>query len=252
MTAEQKYYANTFLVVNLTLIYYRQNVRKCAVVNAIDPDGKDYIMTIDQENGKVTIIATYYTSTQDLASAQQAVDYWNNQSGNFTYETKEGNYTVDFSLSVVEVTTDASMSSREVTGALNGAISQDVSGAGNVYQVVDNSALGLNVNGTTVGGNYVKVKDVQKSADTGTHEVGHSLGLVHSTSGIMTPSSTDPNRSTNLRTNDVREMITNPLNGRVNSEGGNNSGRGTVRYFTPSFSTEPLYKPINKNGRVKK
>jgi hypothetical protein len=41
MTAEQKYYANTFLVVNLTLIYYRQNVRKCTVVNYIDPDGRE-------------------------------------------------------------------------------------------------------------------------------------------------------------------------------------------------------------------
>jgi hypothetical protein len=40
MTAEQKYYANTFLVVNLTLILYREELRKCIVVRFIDPQGE--------------------------------------------------------------------------------------------------------------------------------------------------------------------------------------------------------------------
>jgi hypothetical protein len=53
MTAEQKYYANTFLVVNLTLIYYRENVRRCVVIRFIDPFGLDTVWALDQANRPV-------------------------------------------------------------------------------------------------------------------------------------------------------------------------------------------------------
>ena len=220
-------------------------------VNVIDPDGRDYRMIIDQENNRITIAATYYATTQDMTSAQQSVDYWNNQSGNFTYQTKDGgNYTVDFSLTAVEVQTDASMSAGQIRGALNTALSGDISGAGNVFQVVGNSDLGENINGTTSGGNFIRVKDAQKTADTGAHEVGHTLGLTHSSSGLMTPSSTDNRRSGDLNTRGLNGMITNPLIGRISSEGGSNAGKGTVTYFNPSYSTERLYNPLNSKGKI--
>jgi RHS repeat-associated protein len=218
-------------------------------VNNIDPDGKDYILTIDMENNRITISGTYYSSTQDLASAQQAVDYWNNQSGDFSY----GDFTVDFSLSVVEVETDASMSTKEITGALYSAQQEDKSGGGNAYQVVTSKELkDANKNGTTQNGNFIMVKNTQSTADTGAHEVGHSLGLVHSSSGLMTPSSTDSHRSQNVRTGDVKDMITYPLKEKQNSENGNPAGKGTVMYLKSSFSTENLYPSINKKGKVRK
>jgi hypothetical protein len=41
MATEYKYYTNTFLVVNLTLIYYNENVRSGMLIKLIDPDGQD-------------------------------------------------------------------------------------------------------------------------------------------------------------------------------------------------------------------
>jgi hypothetical protein len=41
MMAEQKYYANTFLAVNLTLIYCTENVRSGTLINFVDPTGMD-------------------------------------------------------------------------------------------------------------------------------------------------------------------------------------------------------------------
>ena len=38
-------------------------------VNAIDPDGRDYVLTLDDETKTVTVSATYYSTTSDIESA---------------------------------------------------------------------------------------------------------------------------------------------------------------------------------------
>ena len=66
----------------------------------VDYDGRDYGLHFDHDNKTVTIKATYYASTNDLSSAQQSADFWNNQSGNYTYTIGKGDaattYTVNF------------------------------------------------------------------------------------------------------------------------------------------------------------
>jgi hypothetical protein len=49
------------------------------------------------------------------------------------------------------------MSIGEVRGALNAALVEDKSGVENVFQIVKNSALEENTNGTTIGGNFIQV-----------------------------------------------------------------------------------------------
>ncbi len=219
-------------------------------VRFIDPDGRDYNVVVNQEDNTVTVQATYYACTQDFASAKQAVSYWNNQSNNFTYETKEGNYKVQILLTVVEVETNNSMSAGQIRGEVNKAFSNDKSGGANVYSVIPDAKLDANKNGTTSGGNFVQVKDSRKATDTGAHEVGHTLGLTHVSNGLMTPSSTDPNRNGTLDNSGLKDMFSYPLRGRVNSEGGNNAGKGAVKYFSPFRDYDPQYPPLSPKGKV--
>lgn len=200
----------------------------------VDYDGNDYGVHFDSKTNTVTIKATYYTVKSDMASAQQAASSWNSQSGANSFVVGKGDeavsYTVNYDISVVEVAVDSQLGEM---GSLNQALAGNTTGEGNIYKVVADSKLDANTNGTTQGGNYIQVKDSQKSSATGTHEVGHSLGLVHSSKGLMTPAASDPNRSNSVNKSDVKDMISYPLKGKVNSEtnaSGNttNAGKGTV------------------------
>jgi RHS repeat-associated protein len=200
----------------------------------VDTDGRDYSLAFDNKTNTVTISATYYTTASSLVSAQQAASTFNSQSGNFTYTAGKGDaavsYTVNFNINVVEVAVDSKMGER---GSLNVALAADKSGQANLYMVVPDAKMSANENGSTTGGNFVRVKDSRQSTETGAHEMGHTLGLDHSSSGLMTPSSSDSNRSTNIQKSDVKDMLSYPLKGKVNwdysSSGDKTStGKGTV------------------------
>ena len=79
------------------------------------------------------------------------------------------------------------------------AFRADKSGIANIYEVVS-SFKDSNKNGVTVNGNHIGVKYSRQDENTGAHEVGHTFGLTHGSSGLMTSSSTDPYRSLDLNT----------------------------------------------------
>ncbi len=106
----------------------------------------------DHKNQTVTIRAHYYTTTNDLSSAQQATDFWNNQSGNYTYTMGSGNdaitYEVNFELMAIEVDNPLAY------------FQNDSSGEANVFATVgdNDSRFAPDTSGSTFGDNQILVK----------------------------------------------------------------------------------------------
>jgi len=177
-------------------------------VRFVDVDGRDYGLLINDENKTITIKATYYTNSESKESAEQATSFFNEQSGNFTYKYNKQKYTVNFDLKVKEVENP------------DFELAKDNSGESNSYVIKDdnNPRFNENTNGRTFNGKRIIVKKSRKDTLSGTHEVGHTLGLIHSDSGIMTSFSNDSNRTNKLLKSDVKSMIKYPLKGKINYE----------------------------------
>ncbi|SFF56165.1 RHS repeat-associated core domain-containing protein [Thermoflexibacter ruber] len=163
----------------------------------VDPDGRDYGVYYDHENKTITIKAHFITLSKDEKSANQAVGFWNNQSGKYSYVIGEGKdavaYTVNFS-----ITTEVDDS--EPTLKPNGEFytskgeekaTHDFSNESNSYislpdgdKRFSSSEAGKVVNGVSDGDNAF-VKESHKSDNTGSHEVGHNLGNSHNNGGLM-------------------------------------------------------------------
>ena len=205
----------------------------------VDPDGRDYTIHIDDKTQTITISATYYTTDQDAASAQKAADFWNNQSEEFIYQvtnkkdaTDVKNYTIRFNMKVVKVGELDKNDERSKLNIIRPFTSFDKSA--NAYMVLpDEEFKDKNVNGRTRAGNVITVRNSKKESLTSPHEMGHTLGLDHNETGLMTPSETDPYRSQEVRTDDINKIIYYPLKGDVNSENNNHAGKGTL---TPNSS----------------
>jgi RHS repeat-associated protein len=224
-------------------------------VNAIDPTGEDYIIYIDLETKRITVTATYYAATQDLKSAEKAAEDWNNQSDQFFYKTRNGNkFKVNFDITVSEVKTDANLSFTEKRDAVLASTNADRSGNANAYIVVPEDRMDDNLNGRTVNGKYISVKESRSATETGAHEMGHSLGLVHGGSGLMNPSSSE-RQNDNVRTDDIKDMVNYPITNRINKERNPatgkdaNAGKGIFRY-TPNSAELPPYFYYHKKNKV--
>jgi len=205
-------------------------------INAVDPDGKDYNLTFDEKKKTLTISAIYLTNQQSFTSAQSAVNFWNEQSGIFTYDVGKGNdktsYIINFDLKV-ELKENPE---KEFFGNIGKQEQTNI----NLYKITKHSNItNKNVNGST-SQNRINIYNVEADL-TGAHEVGHSLGITHSKKGLMTPYSNDENRSKKIYPEDIYEIIYFPLINRKNKA---NVGRGFVypyKYRKTAFINGKIY-----------
>jgi hypothetical protein len=99
--------------------------------------------------------------------------------------------------------------------------------------------------GTTFNGSIIGVNKLGATELTIAHEIGHVLGLGHFWKGIMTRTSSDPNRSPSISYEEISHIISSGLRG--NPFGGDPSnppGRGFFRY---NIYTKSIYEIIMKS-----
>ena len=118
-------------------------------MNLVDPDGKRfYKKTV---GNTIYISATYSANLKSNPSAQSAIAFWNNRKNDsVTIEGKT--YRIKYKLSELDAgNTDES---------------------GRVIKVKES---------------WADTNDKGKKSTTGAHEIGHTLGMHHDETGIMTP-----------------------------------------------------------------
>ncbi|WP_051882075.1 RHS repeat-associated core domain-containing protein [Chryseobacterium soli] len=220
----------------------------------VDYDGRDYGMYIDFKTGTVTIRATYYATGNDMKSANQAVKMWNGMSGkyNYTYKDANGNKVsmkVKFELQTSEVTVGKGEKRLDV---LNKAMESATKGEGNIYRFAASKDMNSNENGVTSGGNSIRVKDSRADTETGAHEVGHSLGADHTSSGILTISSDDPNRSNDINSSNISDVMNaivgTPSEPDKAKEATGGLGQATIHIENNNLQTDKDYKRFRNGG----
>ena len=199
-------------------------------MNAIDPDGRDYWVIKDEREKRITIKANYYAMKSDMKELNKALEFWNG----LTYEIN--GYNVSFELSAIEIPDgDYENNAKEQFVSTQYMIIQSVKIKNGEEYRHDNIFLtgfieDPNENGHTKGQIITIKNELNENLMTGEHEVGHSLGLVHSFSGLMTPDSNNKRRSRYISKSQIRQIINNAKNGVVPTDENNDITVGIGYY----------------------
>ncbi|MBP5412820.1 MAG: RHS repeat-associated core domain-containing protein, partial [Bacteroidales bacterium] len=150
-------------------------------IKYVDPSGKDFDPVVDEENKTITIRATYYTSKENEADLQKALDVWNNQSGQYSYVVGKGKdkqtYTINFELTI---------NSFDTQNEAGTAYDHDESGYANFYngRTYNGIHRGLTSNGRFIQLN-INESLIPNPNRTFAHEIAHTLGISEWTQGLM-------------------------------------------------------------------
>ena len=186
-------------------------------IKYVDPDGKDYTINIDNETNTMTITAKYYVNPHDAESAQQSIDFWNNQSGNFAYESKRKQYKIFFNLQT------------EITNNVSNALNNDPANDANAYAV--RPFKDTNISGRCFSGNQVLVSPQYQWGETGAHEIGHTLGMEHTNIGIMTQGLDSWGRKSEVSKMSLEQCIFNAFGRFPNSSGAKGLINGEINKY---------------------
>lgn len=156
----------------------------------IDKDGRDWGIIIDHAARTITITGQFtYNSGMDGTTMQEAADNWNGQSGKFSYVIGKGegavSYSISFDVQVTEMkevgaplSSDAPLNNVSVLPDNNPFFAErkEIASDGTEKKIMP---AGVS-NGKDFALKESQKKDAQKTA----HEMGHNLGMSHTT-GLM-------------------------------------------------------------------
>ena len=185
-----------------------------------DDSGNDYHVKVNHEEQTITISADYYAYRSDAQSVTAAIGFWNDLSGQYAMD----GYTVNFALAYHEVepykTGGKELDQRK---SINYAMGGDASA--NAYMVIHDSESSsvINEDGQTSSGGYnnrgISISEKNAGELTGAHEVGHSLGLLHSDYGLMYPLGNSYKRTSDVSKSEVKAIIKQAFTGKVPKDG---------------------------------
>ena len=137
-------------------------------IKLMDPNGEDYEVVVDNEKKTMTIRAVYYTANENKETVQEGIDYWNNQSGNFSLEQDGEKYTINFELTLAKGNFATDDEARSAASLGNGYA--------NNYVEINNP---FDQKGATTSGNIIQLHPQKATPRTLHHEIGHTLGMFH-------------------------------------------------------------------------
>ena len=135
-------------------------------VKLVDPNGEDYEVVVDHEKKIITICAVYFTKNENKEIVQGGLDYWNNQSGNFSLKQNGKQYTINFELTLAEGDFVSDDDAR-IAATL---------GYGQATNHIEFSNV-ANQKGAINNGNLIQLHPEKSTSRTLHHEIGHSLGM---------------------------------------------------------------------------
>jgi RHS repeat-associated protein len=195
----------------------------------VDYDGKDYGILVNHSNKTVMIVATIHSTKQDAIDANKAANYWCAQNGKFQIQVKNvvkkgflgigrktttDYYDIIFDINVKE---HNSFQERDI------AYEADNSGYGNTYSIEpeqlvftfqddEEKAYGFTSEEPRLGRGMSRIivgKGNQDSRNTGSHEIGHILGLPHWGRGLMRSGEIRETKESEITKGNIRRILSN-------------------------------------------
>ena len=149
-------------------------------MNSIDPDGRDWEITIDHDNQQIVLSMNILANSSSVSSAIRGAKVWNNQSNKFSYdfETDSGTVSYDIMISINVIQLGSQ------TGSETGPAIQ------NTFGVLHDQSAVFYLNNTDAGGvsdgKHSAVKESYSESEiVSAHEIGHLFGVSHSPNTVM-------------------------------------------------------------------
>ena len=185
-------------------------------IKFVDYDGKDFGVVINHATKTITIVSTVYTVKENITAVDAGANFWNGQSGKFSYvdggSGKE--YKINFAVNVIIEKSEVAAKDNALSDP-NGNFMLSKEDNYKQFTATDGSVI----KGFVAGGQAGSIREEYEHTNTMFHEFGHFFGIFEWKKGIMA----EGTRKTNEITKGILQNIfSNALIDTGPLDGGNN------------------------------